>query len=655
MAQVSSRPQDASIDTWIQTMPLPSSDDRRTSARVPTALKVRLGPAREPPSTTLLCEDVSEGGLFVRCGQAVQVGARFSVELTLVDGQLLYIPEAEVLYNTGVQGERRGFGARFVAVTREAQQKLLELARFGSDIQPRGPVSGSMIVGSNDRATSRMRRVPGDATRAAGAETTRPEGLRAETTRPELALRMEQAVHDGGEREVADTVPRAQHPSERPTSAEVAPAAVLARAVKAEALPRVSDLRVASLRPGVGLVVPMPARVELDDGEVHGALPLALPADSERPAMGGDVHDTLLPHGGFTALGVRSDLPEAADFVSTPPLADEDGAQSFVDGGTLPPLSQDLEDERAPQATRSGVPGGWIMGAGAVVAGVLLAVYLGGKNSPADAQATDRIPGRVSGSIAESLTAPRAGLAAAPTPSPAPAVASAAPAAGGALSKLDAQVSPASPAVAKPEAAKVAVSKPEVAKVAAPKAEVTKPEAAKIAAAKPEAAKAAGPKAEVVKPEAAKVAAAKPEVVRVEPSKAEAPKTAAAKAPAAKPEAAASDDSAHLDAALARLGPKAAPSRGTPAEGRVAASVKVSPVVLAVAAGSKVLRTHVLREPSRFVVDLETSGLPTVQGGQARVGKHQGFVRVVVDAPQALGDGTAKISGERLTITLAPR
>ena len=84
-------------------------------------------------------------------------------------------------------------------------------------------------------------------------------------------------------------------------------------------------------------------------------------------------------------------------------------------------------------------------------------------------------------------------------------------------------------------------------------------------------------------------------------------------------------------------------------------SVKASPVVLAVAPGSKVLRTHVLREPARFVVDLETAGLPTVQGGQARVGKHQGFVRVVVDAPQALGDGTAKISGERLTITLAPR
>lgn len=642
MAQVSSRPQDASIDTWIQTMPLPSSDDRRTSARVPTALKVRLGPAREPPSTTLLCEDVSEGGLFVRCGQAVQVGARFSVELTLVDGQLLYIPEAEVLYNTGAEGERRGFGARFVAVTREAQQKLLELARFGSDIQPRGPVSGSMIVGSNDRATSRMRRVSADTT-------TRPEGLCAETTRPELALRMEQAVPDGGEREVADTVPRAQHGSARP-SVEQPSAAELARAVKAEALPRVSDLRVASLRPGVGLVVPMPARVELEDGEVHGALPLALPADSERPASSADVHDTLLPQGGFTALGVRSDLPEAADLMSTPPLAEDEEAQSFVDGGTLPPLSQDLEDERAPQATRSGVPGGWIMGAGAVVAGVLLAVYLGGKSTPADAQATERIPGRVSGSIAESLTAPRAGLAAVPTPSPSPSVVPAAPAAGGALSKLDAEVSPAAP---RPEAAKTA-PKPDVAKVepakAAPKVEAAKT-APKADGAKVDPAKAAAPKADVAKVEPTKAAAPKAEVAQ-----ADAPKPRAAKAAASTPEAAASDDNAHLDAALARLGPKgAATPRSTPAEARATASVKSPPVVLAVAAGSKVLRTHVLREPARFVVDLETTGLPTVQGGQARVGKHQGFVRVVVDAPQALGDGTAKISGERLTITLAPR
>jgi hypothetical protein len=649
MAQVSSLPQDASVDTWIQTMPLPSSDDRRTSARVPTALKVRLGPAREPPSTTLLCEDVSEGGLFVRCGQAVQVGARFSVELTLVDGQLLYIPEAEVLYNTGVQGERRGFGARFVAVTREAQQKLLELARFGSDIQPRGPVSGSMIVGSNDRATSRMRRVSADTT-------TRPEGLRAETTRPELALRMEQAVHDDGERDVADTVPRAQHPSERPTAAEVSPVAGLARAVKAEALPRVSDLRVASLRPGVGLVVPMPARVELDDGEVHGALPLALPADSERPAASGDVHDTLLPHGGFTALGVRSDLPEATDFVSTPPLADDDDAQSFVDGGTLPPLSQDLEDERAPQATRSGVPGGWIMGAGAVVAGVLLAVYLGGKGSPADAQATDRIPGRVSGSIAESLTAPRVGSA--PMPSASPAVAAAAPTVvGGALSKLDAE--------AGSSAAPSTLGAPAVAKTTVPATPV-KPVAppAKVEAPKPVVVVAPPAKVEAPKPVAVVTLAAKVEAPKADatPKPAVAAKPAATTPPTATKPAAitgapAADDNAHLDAALARLGPKAAPATPVraPAPEARAASAKVAPVVLAVSAGSKVLRTHVLREPARFVVDLESSGLPTVQGGQARVGKHQGFVRVVVDAPQALSEGAAKISGERLTITLAPR
>lgn len=648
MAQVSSLPQDASVDTWIQTMPLPSSDDRRTSARVPTALKVRLGPAREPPSTTLLCEDVSEGGLFVRCGQAVQVGARFSVELTLVDGQLLYIPEAEVLYNTGAQGERRGFGARFVAVTREAQQKLLELARFGSDIQPRGPVSGSMIVGSNDRATSRMRRVSADTT-------TRPEGLRAETTRPELALRMEQAVQDvGGEREVADTVPRAQHPSERPTSTDVAPAAHVARAVRAEALPRVSDLRVATLRPGVGLVVPMPAGVELDDGEVHGALPLALPAESERPAPSAEVHDTLLPHGGFTALGVRSDLPEATDFVSTPPLAEDDDAQSFVDGGTLPPLSQDLEDERAPQATRSGVPGGWIMGAGAVVAGVLLAVYLGGKSTPADAQATERIPGRVSGSTAESLTAPRGGSAPSPSPSASPVAGAVAPAAGnGALSKLDAElgspaapVSPSAPPVAKPSAPATP------AKVVTPstKVEATKPVAVVTPAKVVEAPKAATPPA---KAEPAKAEATSKTAVAAKPAASPSPTAAKAAALGGAPV----DDSAHLDAALARLGPEAAPSgpvRAPAAEVR-AAQVKVAPVVLAVSAGSKVLRTHVLREPARFVVDLETTGLPTVQGGQARVGKHQGFVRVVVDAPQALSEGTAKISGERLTITLAPR
>lgn len=152
-------------DTWIAKVPFPDGSDRRGSARVPCALRVRLGPPKAPVETTLVAEDVSTGGLFIRCKDEVQVGARFSIELDLPDGGPLYVAEAEVLYNfAGGEGEKRGFGARFVSLTHDALERLESAAVFASDIEGRAqrsgvPATNSMIIDAQtDLPPSRINR-----------------------------------------------------------------------------------------------------------------------------------------------------------------------------------------------------------------------------------------------------------------------------------------------------------------------------------------------------------------------------------------------------------------------------------------------------------------------------------------------------------------
>lgn len=635
MSQLSSPPH----DTWIQPLPFAAADDRRQSARVPTALKVRLGPAREPPSTTLLCEDVSEGGLFVRCGQAVQLGARFSVELTLASGDVLYIPEAEVLYNVDGEGARKGFGARFVAVTREAKQKLLDVARFSSEIQPRRDVSGSMIVGNNDRTTSRMRRAKDERAKDEEANGAARAGA---------AGAMAAGAANANATVMPSRLPSAVHAASGGLHATVAPEPIM---------PRVSDLRVATLRPGVGLVVPNPVTTrpvsapsavvasalladDAEDGELHGGVTIQTFDREVAVGHGADVsvHDTLLPtDNGFTALGVSSDLSGASQVMSAPPLAEDD--ESYVDGGTLPPLGTELDGQGAPARASKPKMGGLIMGAGgALVAGVLLAAYLGSRDAPAGASAPERIPGRVSGSIAGALAAPRSGADVVVSPTPLAAKPGAKP---GALSKLDAAAGAGSVEAAV-EAKAMTKAAPVVLPVAGKGAQPEK------AAAPEKAAKAEKPKdgpQQTWKEALVGTPAPKP----AEVAKAEA---AQAKADAEKAAAAARED---LDDAMARLDQPAVAAKpaaaSKPAIAAVPASVR--PLTLDVAAGTKVIRTHVLREPARFVVDLDTTALP--KSAVARIGRHDGFVRVVVDAPAALSGGTAVVKGERLVIELTPR
>jgi hypothetical protein len=108
-----------------------------------------------------------------------------------------------------------------------------------------------------------------------------------------------------------------------------------------------------------------------------------------------------------------------------------------------------------------------------------------------------------------------------------------------------------------------------------------------------------------------------------------------------------------------RAGPESAepesPSANTPTAAAKMPSASTGPVDarLSVSSGATVLRSFVLKSPARFVVDLAHQvGVPDVKSGSARVGMHEGYVRIVVDSPTALRSGTAQKRGESLEIQL---
>lgn len=98
-------------------------DERRKSARAPLVHPIRIGPANGLPYASVSARDLSAGGLFVDAERNVRVGARFSVEVPLSTGERVYVAEAEVIDNRR-QGAGRGFGARFVSLSDDAQRLL---------------------------------------------------------------------------------------------------------------------------------------------------------------------------------------------------------------------------------------------------------------------------------------------------------------------------------------------------------------------------------------------------------------------------------------------------------------------------------------------------------------------------------------------------
>lgn len=103
----------------------PKTTDRRRRPRVPFDERVRLGPIGQPTRAQLPAENLSAEGIFLKCAQPVKVGALFALELDLPNGEHVFLPEVEVLYNRPAKsGLPSGFGARFVNPPAAASEKL---------------------------------------------------------------------------------------------------------------------------------------------------------------------------------------------------------------------------------------------------------------------------------------------------------------------------------------------------------------------------------------------------------------------------------------------------------------------------------------------------------------------------------------------------
>lgn len=108
--------------------------DRRASPRVSMNRPVRIGPSGGLPYATVSARDLSVGGLFIDADRNVKVGARFSVEVPLRNGDRVYISEAEVVDNRK-RPDGSGFGVRFVRITQDARRLLeAEVATDGAGV-----------------------------------------------------------------------------------------------------------------------------------------------------------------------------------------------------------------------------------------------------------------------------------------------------------------------------------------------------------------------------------------------------------------------------------------------------------------------------------------------------------------------------------------
>lgn len=517
----------ATHDTWLSPVLFRDGSDRRDGARIPKALKVRLGPPKAPPETTLLSEDLSTGGLFVRCAEPVQVGARFSLEIALDSGEAVYIPEAEVLYNYAAEdGQKRGFGARFVSVTKEAHEKLVEAARFSSDLrvvkdhEESPEVSESMILEQDsEHRTSRVRR--------AGID-------------------------------LKNAVPL---------------------------VPRVSDLRLATERPRhISAIISLRPDMVINRGVPAPSAALSPAPSAERMATGDDV--------ALDADGAIRDtlIPEAVSDETVPPTVSASGTPEPVEIETpshitvsaisdmhagISALPREVRERRQPGLLESITerigqqPLLWVSGT-AVFMGACMFALVHAKRDPA----------------------------------PRPAVVSKIPPAD--LAALERAAQP----VRAMEPTKIAAERPVEAKAPA----AAEPKKAAVVEARPEAAPA---------PKGAAKAEAQAE-------------TKALANPEAKPSTLEA-----LDRAVSKVVPAAAASGGA--------------MSLNVDEGAKVLRTHVLKAPNRFVVDVTgMKSAPTVkEGGELgapRVGKHEDYWRIVLDTPYRIEKGEASISGKKLSL-----
>lgn len=131
--------------------------DRRLSPRAAIAGPVRMGPAHGDPYATVSASDLSRNGLFIDADRPVKVGARFSAEIELEAGEVVYIPEAEVAYNRE-GAAHTGFGVRFVDPPDEAVRRIddaiARTIRAERRVPPTVPPSSSFEIVASTPASA---------------------------------------------------------------------------------------------------------------------------------------------------------------------------------------------------------------------------------------------------------------------------------------------------------------------------------------------------------------------------------------------------------------------------------------------------------------------------------------------------------------------
>ncbi|MCK6545390.1 PilZ domain-containing protein [Myxococcota bacterium] len=641
----------AANDTTLSPVLFRDGQDRRTSPRVPISGPVRMGPPGGEPYAVVSASDLSTGGLFIDADRAVKVGARFCLEITLSSGDIVYVAEAEVAYNRErVNGS--GFGVRFVDVPVDVAAKLeREVGRHTHDVAldlPKfpslPPVSQIEILESKDAEETK----PGKRRRAKkGVNLTEPVmNEDAETLTP---------------RPAGDSLLAPPLATMRPDSSAVSallvpstsPSLKLAQTLDVDAVPPEAF-------DDEGGATEIPARRGLDLALDETAYP--------EPVLASDLSSDLL-RGVSLETGNASKNFDVSDVASTSDApASRRSVRSMMEG--VMRVGQDAR-QLAVERAREYSPvwtGLAALGLVTVMSAVGLTIWLG-----SSAQAVEPAPKSsevgMTATTQRVLMGEKAAKAEPKKPAPAqdvrPLTAQTPSASEGGDAKADgtaqaAPKNPLPPLVVVDESSPEVLKKPELepAKTEAAEAakvEAAKVDAAKVEAAKVEAAKVEAAKIEAAKAEAAKVEAAKVEAAKVEAAKAEAAKVETAKADAAKKESSAAKELAsRIRAELAEEQPKV---DGARTKGKERAP-SASRVRIGLSSGAKVAKTHVLKAPDRFVIDVTgqkgTIDTPAIGGAikAVRVGKHPDHTRIVIETKAPIARAKASKSGSDLTVAI---
>ncbi len=621
------------FDTHLSPLLFAQGQDRRRSARIPLTVPVRVGPPGGQATAPVAATDLSAHGLFIEADRPVRVGARFSCELDLPGGEVAYVAEAEVAYNRD-RAHGRGFGVRFVVIDERSFAAISAvIARLEANLLEMGALRDSAPVGAFSSLPSQPPEVASEVQPLAAAPADEPlvpapssrvprvyedtapiEGRKGRRRRAQADEERASAAPEVAGSDVSELPTLAPAPSDLgrfgfQPAAERTPVARL----EGEASAATSGGTLVGERRG-----PTPSRVE----DASSALSLEPLTDDEveEPDEGADVASgwqegarrRLLDP---SRLGPILTVLGGASAIVVVAVSMWSATQAPVDLSVAPPGQQPATVEAASAARSQDGP-----------------------------QFAELAPG---GEPAPRNPLPPLVIVEEPPPPPtAEALAKVDPALVAARAPEAASEGPAEPASAQEPAAAPA-------KETAAPALAKAPESAAAPARAPTAAPAKAPESAAAPAKAPTAAAA--DVPPAAPALAKAPESAAA--PAKAPTAAAADvpPAALAKAAAARDTAASPPPAREERASKSSASVKLR---LAVSPKATVKRTLVMREPDRLMIDLfgqtEAPALPRGVAGVEgmRVGRHPGFLRVVLDTRPGLVKGTVERSAKGLEIQL---